>query len=277
MRVRRFEDPEAFRQAAWPLLLEHEAENNLMLGVAGRLVNADGSALMGIVAEDTAVVSAFLQTPPYKLILSRLPAPAARAVAQFLRQEGMGIPGALGPRESVEAFVTAWMQHALYEAHLEQSLRVYQLDRVVPPPVVPGECVPATLDDLQQVLDWGRAFVAETHVEEHDMERSIRLRAEQGNLYLWRHGQAVSMAALAGPTPHGIRVSLVYTPPARRCRGYASALVAAVSQRALDSGRQFCFLFTDLANPTSNSIYQRIGYRAVCDFAAHGFGGPAGK
>jgi predicted GNAT family acetyltransferase len=73
------------------------------------------------------------------------------------------------------------------------------------------------------------------------------------------------MAGIAGPTPNGIRVQAVYTPPQHRQHGYASMLVARVSQLMLDSGKRFCFLFTDLANPTSNKIYQQIGYHHIAD------------
>jgi predicted GNAT family acetyltransferase len=76
----------------------------------------------------------------------------------------------------------------------------------------------------------------------------------------------VSLAAFCGPTPNGMRIGPVYTPPQYRGKGYASANVAALSQRLLDSGRKFCYLFTDLANPTSNKIYQKIGYEQVCEF-----------
>ena len=72
-------------------------------------------------------------------------------------------------------------------------------------------------------------------------------------------------AGFGGRTPNGIRIGPVYTPPEQRRRGYGSALTAALTQQLLDGGRRFCFLFTDLANPTSNSIYQRIGYRPVTD------------
>jgi hypothetical protein len=90
---------------------------------------------------------------------------------------------------------------------------------------------------------------------------------------IWDDGQAVSMAGFGGRTPNGIRIGPVYTPPELRGRGYASALTAALTQRLLDEGRQFCFLFTDLANPTSNSIYQRIGYRPVSDVDLWRFSG----
>ena len=81
-----------------------------------------------------------------------------------------------------------------------------------------------------------------------------------------RYGGPVSMAAGTRPIVHGITVNRVYTSPALRRRGYATACVAALSQRLLDEGYQFSMLFTDLANPTSNNIYQQIGYRPVCDF-----------
>lgn len=85
-------------------------------------------------------------------------------------------------------------------------------------------------------------------------------------MYVWDvAGMVVAMAGHSGPTPHGMRVGPVYTPQDLRGRGYASALVAALSQMLLDGGRQFCFLFTDLANPTSNHIYQTIGYEPVTD------------
>jgi len=79
------------------------------------------------------------------------------------------------------------------------------------------------------------------------------------------------MTGVAAVTPEGSRVGPVYTPSPLRGRGYASALVAAASQAQLGAGRRFCFLFTDLANPTSNEIYQAIGYEPVCDVDEYRF------
>jgi predicted GNAT family acetyltransferase len=90
--------------------------------------------------------------------------------------------------------------------------------------------------------------------------------------HLWEHGgKAVAFAGVAGPTPSGIRIGPVYTPPEHRGHGYASNLVAAASQRQLDAGRRFCFLFTNLANPTSNRIYQLLGYVPVVDVDMYRF------
>ena len=99
-----------------------------------------------------------------------------------------------------------------------------------------------------------------------------RLGARDGGFLLWEDGgEPVSAAGWGGPTPNGIRIGPVYTPPELRGRGYATALTAELSQRLLDEGRRFCFLFTDLANPTSNGIYERIGYVRVAESAMVAF------
>ena len=89
---------------------------------------------------------------------------------------------------------------------------------------------------------------------------------------LWEvEGIVVSMAGFAGPTPNGIRVAWVYTPPENRGKGFAGACVAALSQKLLDDGRKFCFLYTDLANPISNHVYLKIGYEPVTDATVYSF------
>jgi predicted GNAT family acetyltransferase len=79
------------------------------------------------------------------------------------------------------------------------------------------------------------------------------------------------MCANAGVAQSITRINLVYTPPDRRRRGYATAAVAALTQQLLNSGSRYCCLYTDLANPTSNSVYRRIGYRPVCDIDQYSF------
>ena len=98
-----------------------------------------------------------------------------------------------------------------------------------------------------------------------------RLTTPGRGFRLWDDGGPVSLAGFGGGTPNGIRIGPVYTPPELRGRGYASALVAALSAELLAAGRRFCFLYTDLANPTSNRIYERIGYRRVCESAEIAF------
>ena len=134
---------------------------------------------------------------------------------------------------------------------------------------VPGSLRPAREADLDLFDGWCNAFCRDCNLPLHPPDQQLlrsRQHIERGEPHFWEvDGRPVSTASAWGKTPNGIRISLVYSPPHLRGRGYASACVAALSQRMLDSGRKFCFLFTDLANPTSNKIYAAIGYEKVCE------------
>jgi uncharacterized protein len=108
---------------------------------------------------------------------------------------------------------------------------------------------------------------AQHWLEEHEAENNLIL----GIVFRLQRFPERTMAASTRPTRNGITVNNVYTPPHQRKKGYASACVAALSQKQLDSGYKYCCLFTDLANPTSNQIYMDIGYQPVCDFGEHKF------
>jgi predicted GNAT family acetyltransferase len=146
---------------------------------------------------------------------------------------------------------------------------IYGLTSVRPVPKVSGSMRDATADDRDLLVDWMRAFNQEALHDEtpFDAERMVDLRlpATTAGLVLWDDGQRASVAGYGGRTPNGIRIGPVYTPSELRRRGYATALVAALSRRMLDEGHRFCFLYTDLSNPTSNRIYVDIGYEQVCE------------
>ena len=130
----------------------------------------------------------------------------------------------------------------------------------------------ADASDRELLLAWVGAFAGRRYARDPRRPRApsgsidARLAGGDAGFALWEAGgRPVSLVGFGGPTPNGIRIGPVYTPPELRGRGYASALTAQLSQRQLDCGRRFCFLYTDLANPTSNAIYMRIGYEQVCD------------
>jgi predicted GNAT family acetyltransferase len=215
-----------------------------------------------------------MQTPPQNLTLS---APASDEaldlLADGLAREGWTFPGVTAALPEAEAFAARWMEATGIRVRRRMALAIHRLTRVRPPPTVPGTMRPAIEADRDLLLDWVGAFETEAH---EDAERARTARVVDGRLsdgpgagfVLWEiEGAAVSLAGFAGPTPNGIRVGPVYTPPEHRRRGYASALVAELSAELLARGRRFCFLFTDLANPTSNHVYARIGYEHVCDSA----------
>ena len=266
-------DPGAFLDAAGPLLLEDEARHNLMLGIAGTLrdhPDAHPEFRLWLVRDRGEVAGAALRTPPWNLVLARPRDDAAlEALAVAIEDE---LPGVVGSVPEVDVFARLWSEREGNEARTHIAQGLFALEQVEPVANAPGAMRDATADDRPLLVEWYVAFVEEAlgdHPEPDRLEHMVdhRLAADGEGLVLWEDGDPVSMAGFGGRTPHGIRIGPVYTPPDLRGRGYATALTADLSQRLLDSGRRFCFLYTDLANPTSNRIYERIGYRRVCESA----------
>ncbi len=273
-------DPSEFEAQAGALLFAREAENNLPIGLiaglkAGRTFGPEPPFFV-VVRDGERVVGAAMRTPPFNLILvAGTEVRALPAIFEALAAETSEIPGLLGPHDLAARAVSLWAARSHTVGRVQMAERIYQLAKVLPPRPVSGHMRRAALEDLELVAGWFHAFVIEAQPHLHSTLETSRANAERwvksGWLRIWDDGGAVSMAGATGPTPHGIRVGAVYTPPESRRRGYASALVAALSQEQLDAGRRFCFLFTDLANPTSNRIYQDIGYEPVADVDEYRF------
>lgn len=257
----------AFLARAEPWLLANEDRNNLVLSLAYNRA-AEGEqgtdALFATVEEDGGIVGCVLRTPPYKVLLTSMPVAAAEAVADRLADAYDNIPAVLGPPPLAEAVARGWV--ARYGGRWRGGMRqrIYRLDRVTVPPSR-GSLRQATPADLELSVDWSRGFARDVGSLFAASRETLAAWIERGHLFLWEDRGPVATAVAHGRTPSGVRIGYVYTPPEHRRRGYASALVAALSQRMLDGGARFCVLYTDLANPTSNAIYQRIGYRPIED------------
>ena len=278
MRVAVHTDPGAYRDRVMALLMQHECENCALIGVIGRLADGKSPTKTGaptvpllLAVEDDAgnVIGAALRTPPHPLILGPCEAPVARAIAKYLFDRNWPGDEMTATVPTIRIIADAWSRLTARPHSLRRALRVFRLDRVIDPPPVPGELRVAAPDDLPLLTEWCVGFardIGDDHPE--DGAKTAKLVIDEGRAHVWvdAAGRPRALCAWAGPTPNGIRVNLVYTPPESRGRGYASNAVAELSRRLLASGRKFCFLFTDAANPTSNSIYQKIGYRRVADF-----------
>jgi predicted GNAT family acetyltransferase len=284
-RVQRYETAPAFLAAAGDFLGRREAEHNLMFGIASNLT-ADpglsaGPPLLATVSQRGAVVAAALMTPPWNIVLSCTDRPEAwAALVKDLVAKDTVVHGVTAPVESAAAFASQWT--AVHDVVPERAMaeRIYRLERVIPPTAVSGGMRLGTTFDRDLLVSWVNAFLVEALEPRNPEEAAVLVdrsfRAGTRTWYLWEDGgRPVSVAATGGPTPHGIRVGPVYTPPEVRGHGYASAVTAAASQAELDKGRTFVFLFTDLENPTSNRIYQQIGYEPVIDVDQIAFRGKA--
>jgi uncharacterized protein len=281
--VVRLDDAAAFLAQAEPLLLADEARHNLILGIAGNVRDRLYEDFrLWLVRDGGEITGAALRTVPYNLILGPPASPAALA-ALVEAVAGEELPGVVGAEPEVHEFAALWTRRTGVAARTSMRQGVYALERVAPLPAVPGSARVATEEDRELAVRWWIAFADEAlHEGGPGRERAaemidFRLSSRRSGILLWEDcGQPVSIAGWGGGTPNGIRIGPVYTPPELRGRGYATTLTAELSQRLLDGrlfegGRHFCFLFTDLANPTSNAIYERIGYRRVAESAEIAF------
>jgi uncharacterized protein len=268
-------DVEGFVRSAGDFLRSREAEHNLLLGLSGRLLadpNSYGAddPYFAVVEAEGRIVTAALRTPPYNLLLAQTEDTAAYvALAEDAHAAFAGLPGVSGPAAAIQAFISAWASLTGDRAQLVMSQRIYEATDVVASRPVGGAMRTAGNQDRELVLEWLGAFMRElSHGDSpEDAAGWVERNAADpdGGIVIWDDGAPVSISGYGGRTARGIRIGPVYTPPERRGRGYASALVAELTEQLLSGGRDFCFLFTDLANPTSNSIYQRVGYRPVTD------------
>ena len=213
------------------------------------------------------ITAALLHTPPYPVLLTRLPERSAQPLAEALAGCGRQLPGVTAQQDDAAQFAAAWSRLTGATSQESRRSRLFRLGRLRPPAPGPrGAARVATTANRALLESWLAAFAEEIGESTGPPADVVDERLSYGGLTLWAaDGTAVSLAGLHRPAAGTTRVSPVYTPPARRRQGYGGAVTAAVSRAALDAGADHVVLFTDLANPTSNALHQRLGYRPVED------------
>jgi len=223
--------------------------------------------LLGSVADGDTVVGAAFSALPRVLILSRMSEISLTTLADLLAAAGHRFPGVVGPADSPATFARLWSQSTRATSHLYMRQMIHSCREACRPQRAAGDFRAAESGDVPQLARWWVAFnqdVGNTHIPDNPAAEVQRM-IDESRLYVWDDGGAiVSCAAIVRWTPQGAVIAFVYTPPDLRGRGYATSCVAELTDRQLRNGREFCCLYTDLANPTSNAIYTRIGYRPVC-------------
>ncbi|MGC2239942.1 MAG: GNAT family N-acetyltransferase [Acidimicrobiia bacterium] len=281
-------DARSFLDDAHRLLVEDRARHNLILGVVQTVLDQPDvyESFEGWVVTDRGVpVAAATRTVPWRLVLADATSPRALdALARSVVETAPDLPGVLGNEPFLTEFVEIWER--LTGAGAEEEVRhgVFKLDKVTLPPRPPGSARPATRDDADVLVRWWQAFIDEADPGETlDPERAGELVDQRldprrpQSVWLWEDEEPVSMSGHSGPAFRGVRIGPVYTPPEHRGHGYATALVALQSRHLLENGHDFCYLYTDLANPTANAIYTSIGYEEVARSARVRFSSPSKK
>jgi GNAT superfamily N-acetyltransferase len=270
MDVSEHDDRHGFAAAVGAMYSADPVRHTLAISVIARVLHDPAIEPVMLTAHRGGeLYGAAFRTPPWPLIISGLPVDAASATAEMLAVVDPDVPGVNGPRELAEGFARAWAEHTGAGLREAMAGRLYELGDLNVP-TVPGNSRPATPDDIPLLVGWRGDFQVEALGHDRELGRGediIRHGLARGDRQeLWENdGEVVSWAQAGAPTDGMSRVGPVYTPPGHRGHGYGSAVTAAVSGWARDTGATHVLLFTDLANPTSNSIYQKIGYRPVSD------------
>jgi uncharacterized protein len=272
--VARHADPSAFLAAAAPIFARDEALASSYVAFAtGLLRNPPGeteSVYLATYAEGGAIGAAVMRGTG-GLWIGASDADAVLAFADDVYAFRGGpvatLQGVVGIRPACDAFAQRWRALTGRTHRLRVQLRNHRLTRVEAVPRPPGAARKATAEDIDWVGAAQHDFIMEIKLPDDAarLRALIPRRIEQGQIWIWDDAGAVAFAGWTDAPPDAARIAPVYTPPLARGRGYATALVAELSQALLDQGRPKLFLITDLANPVSNSIYAKIGYRPLSD------------
>ena len=271
------DDPERFAVRAVPFLAAERLSSTVIAtqldGVRRGLRTPGAEDRWFVVLEGDRVVGAAMHTPPRPPFLPRLAPEVATFLAARLHELGRALDGAVGEAGATLAFAEEWVAHSGGSHRVAMSEQLYRLEHLREPDGVPGEATVATPGDVELVESWLGLFHDEATPTDPLAPGELAAVADRmvgsGRCVLWRLGrEAVSLAVVSAAVAGVARVGPVFTPRPLRGHGYAAGATAAATALALEHGAADVVLYTDLANPTSNALYQRLGYRPHQD-AAH--------
>lgn len=284
-------DVEAYLQRVGDFLAAEPVRNSVIASTAERVSRATAAGTWtapefdwwfgAVIASDDRILGAAMRThptSPHPVFIGSMPPAAVTALAKALRERAEPVTACNGDRQAGAALLTVLASGSRDRVEVLRPTRLWELTEVVRPSTPPGRLRTAGPEELELCLELLGAFHADAAAQAgqaHDPDERIatdrveavaRDIAEQ-RYWLWEvDGAPVHLTGLLPPAFGVSRIAPVYTPPQHRGRGYASHVVAALSRRVLDSGARVC-LYTDLENPVSNLVYERIGYRPVYDEA----------
>lgn len=258
----------------------NEAANNIILGSCLRLADSKNDAekqpYFATVKDETGLLLTAMLTPPFSITIYSHKSDCTKElelIVNDLIEEKWEVSGVIAPVKLSKAFADFWTKKTNSALIEGLNMRAYELTTVNNVPIITGKFRDAKEEDLEIISKW----IVDMEKEQDSIisiERAMEITVDKikhRQLFIWEDKTPVSMACTARPTVNGIVINMVYTPKEFRSRGYATSCVAALSEYLLQQDYKFCSLFTDLSNPTSNDIYIKIGYKAICDFKGYKF------
>lgn len=263
-----------FLAAAAPLLAHQPAVRAFYtvfaLAAPERIDGVAAPRYMATAAGDAAGV-AMQGAPDRQLIIDGSDVAAAAALARDFAATGRALCGLLGGQAACEAFLAAWQALRGGSYVRDVNLRHHQLTALNELPGCAGGMRQATTADADWLVAQQHAFVKELRLPDppERIEAYVLSRLAQQRFWLWVVDGPAGHAGYSDAGEAGARIGPVWTMPAARGRGYATALVGALSRTLLRAGKDRLFLVTDADNPTSNKVYARVGFVPQADFCEY--------
>ncbi|KUM78428.1 GNAT family N-acetyltransferase [Streptomyces curacoi] len=236
------------------------------------------AAVFGRLESAGEVRAVLYRTPRGRLSLTPLSAEQAGTLAAHLAGLGPSPCDVIADHDTATAFAEAWQRHTGAASVPFWRTHLYRLGTLTPPqPRAEGRGRVTGEKDHEQVVRWCREFCVDVRenvsMDAIDAGSWADTRFADKHFTFWEtpEGVPVSMAGSTSMVGGMVRVDPVYTPAHLRGRGYAGAVTVEVSRAALAAGATDVVLYADPANPTSNALYQRIGYVHIADFAGYKF------
>jgi hypothetical protein len=268
--IRASEDPGLINAMARDFLLSQPVLNNLILSLLEARIARPEPGRYWLASRGGGVLGVVFQSPlTYPAQLTPMEFDTAVAMADAIAGSGISLPGISGEAATAARFAGQWTERRKSGAAPLAGLRIYELGEMNEIGSVDGNLRRASVADRDLMIQWVREFSSEVHEPSPD-ERHVDDRLAGGQLWIWEETRPKSMSVSIKPVAGITRIGGVYTPPENRKHGYAAACVYGLSKLEQDAGHR-CILYTDLGNPTSNSIYRRIGYRAVAEVLRYRF------
>ena len=268
MKVNQYSHASEFLDVTSDHLMKNETANSIIYSYAVNqtkgIESARSTRFYAVVEDDRPLLPAMF-TPEVWPLLTEGPDEAARLLARYLFAKHPTITGVTGPKDASLAFADEWEGLSRCDLEIHHNTRLYDCNIVADIKLAEGNGRQATLDDFELVKKWRYAFREDANAPLGTNDSQIADHLKQGRYYFWVTDQPVSMALYVRETGNTGMIGVVYTPPEYRNHGYATAVTTTVTRVILNGGKKYATLYTDLDNPTSNSIYMKIGYRPIMD------------
>lgn len=274
MDIKETTDPHEFLDRTYSFFLKDEDKYNLMFGTSQEMANSSHighSTTFWTLYSGQSIIGCAIKADQLPILISDLNGAEIQFLCRYLYEKKYTITGTVASNIVAQNFSQEWCRLHFFESFVKMKHRIYKLQQIRYPQVKEGYLKLCTEKDLELLGQWGQQFYIESKLIKYEQygpdvlnSRNL-LRIQNKELYFWIHNnRPVSLAGFAGPTPQGIRINFIFTPPTERNKGHATMLLTKISELAIKTmKKRFCISYSNQDNSISNHLYLKVGYTPI--------------